>query len=125
LANIIDLNTFAEGAFAERFNAELRKVLENIADPNTDPKKARKVTMTVTLKGDEERDLSFVNIQGKASLAPARDVQTKIILDRDRYGKVTGAELKSGIKGQTFIDHEGDVAEDTGRKIVGFNKKTN
>jgi hypothetical protein len=123
MANIIDLNTFADGAFAERFNVELRKTLENIADPNTDPKKSRKVIMTVTLKGDEERDLSFVNIQGRSSLAPAKDIQTKIILGRENDGKVTGKELKSGIKGQTFIDHEGDVAEDTGRKIVGFNKK--
>jgi hypothetical protein len=48
----IDLNTFANGALAERANEELQKILENIADPNTDAKKKRKLTLTITLSAD-------------------------------------------------------------------------
>lgn len=123
--NFIDLNTFASGAFAEKFNAEMSKAFENMRDPNTDPKKPRTVTMTIKLKGDEERNLGFVDVGSKVSLAPSKDVTTKIILDRDSDGKIVGKELKSGIKGQTYIDHEGDIAEDTGQKIrsiEGFNR---
>jgi hypothetical protein len=125
MANSIDLNTFANGAFAEKFNTEMRKAYENIKDPNTDAKKTRTVTMTVKINGDDERDLGFVQVGSKSSLAPHKDVATKIVLDRDNEGRVVGAELKSGAKGQTYIDHEGDIAEDTGKKIRsidGFNR---
>jgi hypothetical protein len=128
--NPIDLNTFANGAFAEKLNAEMRKVYENIKDPNTDPKKPRTVTMTLKVTGDEERDLGFVSVGSKSSLAPHKDVATKIILDRDNEGKVVGKELKSGIKGQMYIDADtGEVLDDVGskpseekRNIVGFNR---
>ncbi len=54
----IDLSNLAEGAVHERFNQEFQKVIENLADPNTNPAKARKVTMIVTIKGDENRDVA-------------------------------------------------------------------
>lgn len=123
MENIIDLNTFADGAVAEQFNRELRKVLENIADPNTDAKKSRRLTLTVTFKGDEQRDLATVHAQAKATLVPAKGVEAKIVMDYDSDGRVTGAELKSGIKGQTFITDEGEIAEDNG-KVIDF-KQTN
>lgn len=119
---MINLSNFANGAVAERFNIELQKVLENIADPNTDPKKARKLTLTVTVKADENRDIANVSIQTKTNLAPAKEIETKIIMDYDTSGKVVGAELQSGAKGQLFIDKEGDIADDTGRKVINFQK---
>jgi hypothetical protein len=119
MPNIVDLNDFAGGAVAERFNLELQKALENIADPNTDPKKARKVTLTVTLTGNENRDIASVKVQTKSTLAPAKDTETAIVLDYDSKGKVTGAELKSGVKGQAYITENGEVADDTG-KIISF-----
>lgn len=122
MAKIINLSEFADGAVAERFNIELRKVLENIADPNTDPKKARKVTLTVTLKADEQRDIANVSVQAKTVLAPAKQIETKIVMDYDGDGYVTGAELKSGLKGQSYITEDGEVADDRGNKIVSFKK---
>lgn len=119
MSEIIDLSSFADGAVAERFNQELKKLLENIADPNTDPKKARKLTLTVTLKADEKRDLATVNVVAKSTLAPAKDIETKIIMDYDNEGKVIGAELKSGAKGQTFITEDGEVVDDKG-KVINF-----
>lgn len=113
----IDLTNFADGAVAERFDQALQQVLENIADPNTDPKKARKITVTLTVKADEKRDIANVSIQTKTALTPAKEVETRIVVGMDGGGKVVGAELKSGSKGQMFIDSEGDVAEDTGKKV--------
>lgn len=122
MPKIVSLNEFANGAVLERFNVELQKILENINDPNTDPKKARKLTLTVTMKGDEERELATVSVQAKSTLAPAKDVETIIVMDYDSKGKVTGKELKSGIKGQTYFDEDG-VYEDTGEKIIDFRKQ--
>ncbi|WP_167578542.1 replication terminator protein [Jeotgalibacillus proteolyticus] len=124
MKNIIDLNTFAEGALAERFNREMQRAMENIADPNTKPELKRKVTMTVTLEGDEKREVISTDIQVKTILAPARNVIGTLILDRTENGKVTGAELKSGIKGQTYINDDGDLADDRGEVIDFKNKKS-
>ncbi|PPA72474.1 replication terminator protein [Jeotgalibacillus proteolyticus] len=121
---MIDLNTFAEGALAERFNREMQRAMENIADPNTKPELKRKVTMTVTLEGDEKREVISTDIQVKTILAPARNVIGTLILDRTENGKVTGAELKSGIKGQTYINDDGDLADDRGEVIDFKNKKS-
>ena len=68
----INLNEFANGAFAERVNIALNEVYANIADKNTDPTKKRKVTITMSLSADEERDLALVDIDVKTVLTPAR-----------------------------------------------------
>ena len=118
---ILNLSEMAQGAFMEQFNIELNKVLTNIADPNTDPKKPRKITLTATLKANEERELATFEVQSKAALVPVRPVSTTIIIDKDSEGKVVAAELKSGIRGQTFIDEDGKVKDDKG-KVVDIGK---
>jgi hypothetical protein len=120
MSKIIDLNTFAEGALSERANVELQKILENIADPNTDAKVKRKLTLTITLAADEKRDVVLTNVVAKSTLAPAKNIEAKLIMDLDSEGKVTGAELKSGIKGQAYITEDGEIADDRGAKIISF-----
>ncbi|WP_242691043.1 replication terminator protein [Cytobacillus praedii] len=121
MPNIIDLNTFADGALSERANVELQKILENIHDPNTDAKKARKLTLTITLSADDKRDVVLTNVVAKSTLAPAKPIESKLIMDMDNKGKITGAELKSGLKGQTYIDVETEeIKDDRGTKIVNF-----
>ncbi|WEA47319.1 replication terminator protein [Priestia aryabhattai] len=114
---IIDLNSFADGALAERFNIEFQKVLANVTDPNTDPEKARKLTITVSVKSDKRRKVSNVSVVAKTTLLPARDIQTQVLMDFDANGEVTGAELLSGEEGQMFIDKDGDPATDIGQKV--------
>jgi hypothetical protein len=121
MSQIVDLNSFADGAVAERFNIELQKVLENFADLNTDPTAKRKINLVITLAGDEARDVILANVQAKTTLAPAKRLEAKIIMDLDDEGKVTGKELKSGVKGQTRVDLEtGEIQEDNGSKIYSF-----
>lgn len=117
----LNLTEMAEGAFMEQFNIELKKVLANIVDPNTDPKKARKITLTATLKSDENRDVINFEVQSKANLVPAKPIATKIIVDRENDGSIVAAELKSGNKGQTYMDNDGNVRDDTG-KVINMRK---
>ncbi|MBP1917211.1 hypothetical protein J2Z23_004196 [Lederbergia galactosidilyticus] len=118
---IVDLNEFADGAVSERFNLELQRVLENIADLNTEPTTKRKISLEVTLTADEARDVILASVQAKTRLAPAKKLESKIIMDHDENGQVTGQELKSGIKGQTYADMEtGEIKEDTGSKVYSF-----
>lgn len=127
MKKIIDLNGFAGGAVSEKFNNELQKVLENIADPNTDFKKARKVTLVVTLKANENRTLANVSVEAKSTIAPPQPIGTELLIDMDKDGRVTGAELKSGIPGQMYVNDDGEVLDDKGQKpkavdnkVVGF-----
>lgn len=124
MANIINLSSFAEGAVAERFNAELQKILENIADPNTDAAKVRKLTLTLSFKADEKRDIVVTSVQAKSALSPAKHIETKIVMDLDNRGNVTGAELKSGIKGQSYITDDGEVETDVGEKVISFKQQS-
>lgn len=121
--SMVDLNEFANGALAERFNYELQKILENIADPNTDHKVKRKMNINLTLETNEDRELSNVSIQVKSTPAPRKNIGSAIIIDRDESGKIVGAELKSGIKGQTFFDTEDNQVKDDKGGVIDFRKQ--
>lgn len=126
MKQIIDLNTFASGALSEKVNIEIQKALDNIADPNTDHKKARKVNVSITLKANEKRNLANVVIDTKSTLVPAVGVETELIIDYTQDGQVTGAELKSGIPGQSYISTEGEILDDKGKPLAAeepVNKK--
>lgn len=116
MSNAINWEAFAGGAMAEKLNAELQNVLNNIADPNTDHKKARKVQMTMTLKANENRGLATVVVDVKSTLAPSKGVETQMLIDFDVTGNVVGAELKSGVPGQTYFDGN-EVRTDKGEPI--------
>lgn len=113
----IDLNTFANGGLAEKVNIEMQKVFENIKDVNTNPNTARTVTVKIKVKPDKDRDVAMTSIDVTSNLAPHEGITTKIMVGRDKDGKVRGGELKSGVPGQMFIDGDGDVAKDTGEKV--------
>ena len=47
------LEDFAGGAVAERIGSAIQRVYENIANPNMDTEKARKLTIELTFKPDK------------------------------------------------------------------------
>jgi hypothetical protein len=114
---MIDLNTFADGALAERFHQEFERVMENMADLNTDPKKARKIVITLSFAGDKKRDVWNCQVQATSKLAPTEAVESKILLDMDQNGNLVGQELASGIQGQFYMDLQGDVKTDVGQPV--------
>lgn len=114
---MIDLNTFADGALAERFHQEFERVMENMADLNTDPKKARKIVLTLSFAGDKKRDVWNCQVQATSKLAPTEAVESKILLDMDQNGNLVGQELASGIQGQFYMDLQGDVKTDVGQSV--------
>lgn len=122
----IDLGNLSGGAVGERIALEINRVLSNIDDPNTEATAARKLVLTITFKPDEEREVVRTGITARVSLAPPKEILTKLILDRDADGQVVGAELISNMKNQLMINNEGDVADHSGIKVVdittGFNR---
>lgn len=112
---MINLEKFADGALAEKFNIGLKEVLENIADLNTDSKKKRKLTLELSFSPDEERELSMVDIAVKTKLIPSMSVGTKILIDKDGQGGVIASEYQNRLKGQQYIK----VDEETGEVLTG------
>jgi hypothetical protein len=69
---LADLQTLGAGVAAEKFAAELGRVLENIRDPNTDPKATRKVALTFEFHPAEDREQVMVVIKGRSLLAATK-----------------------------------------------------
>jgi len=86
----------------EQFGIELAKILANIADTNTDPKKPRKITLTAIIKANEDREIATFEVQSKATLVPVRPISTTIIIDRNSDGKGSGGRVKVRNQGSDF-----------------------
>lgn len=92
-SGLINFATLAGGAVEEKLQYALAEVAANIADPNTDAKKTRKVTMTLTIKPNEQRTIASLDIDVKTSLAAPKTISTAIMIDRDEKGKAVAAEI--------------------------------
>lgn len=107
MSNMVNLETFAGGALAEQINTELEKVITNIYDPNTDPGKTRKLTLTINFKPSKDRNFAAVSIQTKSTLSPVIPTETNIIIDKDlKTGNIMAAELRNQIAGQVEMTIE-------------------
>ena len=105
----INLEQFAGGAFTAQINRELKKVAENIQDPNTDATAKRKITVVMEFKPNEARDFVTTGVQAKASLAPALGAVTAFNVGTDlKTGEVQAAEIGKQLPGQMAM-----VLEDT------------
>lgn len=103
----------AGGALQELFDHELDRIIENISDPNTSIKKARKITLELKFTPmDDNRDLVGVEIIPKTTLAPTEGATTKMVIGTDGETLVA-CEYGNQIKGQMVLDGEtGEVVED-------------
>ncbi len=95
----------------EMADYEMEKVLANINDKATDPKKKRKITVNLTFMPDQERKIIVMQSQVKSTLAPTEPATTTLFNTRDS-DQETGEILNvlkevSGIApGQLNIDGE-------------------
>jgi hypothetical protein len=111
MENMINLDKFAGGALAERVNEGLKQVLENLADPDTEYKPKRKLTVELTFETSEDRELTEIDIVVKPKLIPKSIVRTKMIIDRDLNGEVLGSEFRKQLPGQTVIKVNSETGE--------------
>jgi hypothetical protein len=62
------LETIAEGAAITAFDVELKKAIENCMDINTDPKKARVVTLKMKIVPNDTRNRAGVEFEVTSKL---------------------------------------------------------
>lgn len=102
---IRNLDELMDGALTERFNSELRKVLENVLDPNTDAKKKRRIQITVDIAPNERRDAAEFKIEVKSTVAaPVPAAQTVFLQMDERTGTVTATEITNQVPGQINME---------------------
>ena len=58
------------GIIMEMADAAMKDILKNIADPNTEPKKMRKITLTLKFVPNEDRSQITATSDAKLTLAP-------------------------------------------------------
>ena len=100
-----NLEKFAGGALSAQVNKALKKVTENIIDPNTDPTKERRITVTIKMKANELRNFVATGIETKLTLAPELGAATALSMGQDlESGEVDCVEVGSQIPGQLVMD---------------------
>jgi len=87
----VSLETIGGGALSELFDAELSRILANIADPNTDAKATREVTIKIAFKPNAERDVADVTLKCASKLAGIQTVETRLFMGR-HAGKLIAVE---------------------------------
>lgn len=102
-----DLNTLMGGAVNERWQDALSELAANVLDPNTDPTKARRITMTLTVKPNSARDGGEMSFDIKKTLAPPVPVRQTVFFDMDDAGTVSATQRLDQVPGQ--VDMNGEI----------------
>lgn len=104
--------SMARGAFEERVDYEMDKVIQNILDPNTKATAKHKITLTIELTPDDERRTIGVSVTAKSTLAATNPVATALYVTSDGNGELVVAEMVPQVPGQMNMAVE-EMAEVT------------
>lgn len=94
----------AKGAFEERVDYEMGRVIDNILDRNTKATAKRKITLTIELTPDDDRRQIHVAVTAKSTLATTNPVATALCITADANGELVVAEMVPQIPGQMNMD---------------------
>lgn len=104
----VNLENLGLGVAKEKFDEEFQKALKNIMDQNTPWKTTRKITLTVSLRPNEDRDSAEAIIDCVSKLAPEKVFPTKIFIGKDIKGNAEAHEVNAA-QFNLFPKKEGNV----------------
>ena len=114
--------SMARGAFEERVDYEMDKVIQNILDPNTKATAKRKITLTIELTPDDERRVmlrpfrTFLEVEQPESEFLLRVDPDEGIGFFEADGGIWKLEAKKNIA-DYFLKNMGDLI-DAGKVVV-------
>lgn len=85
VTNVVDVN---EGSLEELFKREWQKVLDNIADPATDPKAKRKISLEIEISPSPDRGMAKVVTKATTKLAPIKADEGAVFLELTNKGVI-------------------------------------
>ena len=128
----INIEQFSNGELTQQINREMEAVARNISDPNTEAKTARKITVTITMKPNEQRDFITTSITTKSALAPTLGAVTALGVAKNlKTGEIEVAEIGNQIPGQMTMEDvadqqitevDGQAVDTTTGEIIGNSK---
>ncbi|POP31670.1 hypothetical protein C3B58_15350 [Lactonifactor longoviformis] len=117
----IDLENFAGGELAEKFEDAMEKVIANMMDPNTPYKNKRKITINLSLEQNEDRSDVAIDCVVKTTLAPVKSATTRMSIGKDLLtGELFAEEYGSAIRGQARME---DYADEKGNYSIEQKKE--
>jgi len=105
----VNIKNINSGAITELFNAELPKVLENIADDNTKPDASREIRLIIKIKPTKDRAQAATEISVVTKLAPIKPHE----------GSITFSLEEDGVKAYPIADMDQPELEENIRYIGG------
>lgn len=90
----------AQGAIQERVDYEISRIVDNILDVNTEACAKRRLTLTIELKPDENRQYIKIAASAVSKLAPATPVGTTLGIAADCAGEMVIVESVPQVPGQ-------------------------
>lgn len=85
----LSIENLCGGAVQERINRALRKVSDNILDVNTEAKKKRSISLTLTfIPNEDDREDVSVEANVTMKLAPEEGVKTQFYINKDLTNEV-------------------------------------
>lgn len=111
----ISLEQIMGGGLQEQFAKSFGRVLENLADPNTSYKDARKITIELKFAQNEARDDVACAVSVKEKLATQAPMQTMFAIGKNlKTGQMYAEEYgkHQQIKGQTSFEDAESVPVD-------------
>ncbi|WP_367569325.1 hypothetical protein [Lacrimispora sp.] len=92
----ISLDGMGGGSLLERVNLAMAQIARNIKDQNTDPEKARKITITLTFKPDKSRSHVKTLLGVNITQAPPLADETMMLVGQDlKTGRIEMNEYGS------------------------------
>ena len=103
MENTNSILEMARGAIMEQVDREVERVVNNILDPNTDPKKKRSLTLTFEFAPSADRTQVGLKAVAKSKLEPNNAIQTALSIGT-MGGQVVAMEMIPQIPGQLDMD---------------------
>ena len=88
----LKLASLSDGAAEMMFEAAMTDILENIDDPNTKADAVRTITLTITVKPNEQHTDAAIVMECTTKLAKTRPVGTVVLLGRSE-GEFAAVEV--------------------------------
>ena len=133
----VSLEQVMGGGLQEQFSKAFDRVIENLSDPNTPFKEARKITIELKFTQNENRDDVSCAVSVKEKLAAQAPMNTAFMVGKNlKTGEIYAEEYgrHNRLKGQTTFDEikvnpeTGEVLEEkqpVNVEIVDFRKVMN
>lgn len=116
--NKIELKDMVGGALQEQFAKAFEKVVENLQNPNTPFKNARKINIELKFTQNEHRDDVKCAVQVKETLAPQAPMETSFAIGKDlKTGELYAEEYGKQIKGQMSINDFSETQVIDGKEV--------